>query len=66
MIIIATAFGGSWWAMSGIAALAGAVEMETLQLAPLGLQQAGAGWLVAWLVLGIVGMMVQYRRRGSR
>jgi hypothetical protein len=66
MSIIATAFGGSWWAMSGIAALAGAVEMETLQLAPLGLQQAGAGWLVAWLVLGIVGMMVQYRRRGSR
>jgi hypothetical protein len=66
MVIIATAFGGSWWAISGIAALTGAVEMESQQLAPLGLQQAGAGWLVAWLVLGIVGMMVQYRRRGSR
>ena len=63
MIVIATAFGGSWWAMSGIAALTGAVEMDSLQLAPTGLLQAGAGWLVAWLVLGIVGLVVQYRQR---
>lgn len=66
MIVVATAFGGSWWAMSGIASLTGAIEMETLQLAPLGLQEAGTGWLVAWLLLGIVGMMVQYSRYRSR
>jgi hypothetical protein len=37
--------------------------MDSLQLAPTGLLQAGAGWLVAWLVLGIVGLVVQYRQR---
>jgi hypothetical protein len=62
MIVIATAFGGAWWAMSGIASLTGAVKMEQLQLAPLGLQEAGAGWLLAWLLLGVVGLMVQYSR----
>jgi hypothetical protein len=66
MIVIATAFGGSWWAMSGIASLTGAIEMQQLKLAPLGLQEAGTGWLVAWLVLGIAGMIVQYRRYRSR
>jgi hypothetical protein len=66
MIVIATAFGGSWWVMSGIASLTGAIEMQQLQLAPLGLQEAGTGWLVAWLVLGIAGMMVQYSRYRSR
>jgi hypothetical protein len=45
--------------------LTGAVEMERLQNAPLGLEKAGAGWLLAWLLLGVVGMMVQYRKYRS-
>jgi Domain of unknown function (DUF4203) len=66
MIVIATSFGGSWWAISGIASLTGAVKMESLQPAPLGLQEAGAGWLVAWLLLGVAGMIVQFRSNHSR
>jgi hypothetical protein len=65
MIVIATSFGGAWWAISGIAAMTGAIEMASLRGFPLELQNAGTGWLVAWLVLAIVGLIVQYSRRPS-
>jgi hypothetical protein len=62
VIVVATAFLGSWWAVTGIAALTGAVELGSFQAVPLGLKDAGAGWLVGWLVLGIVGLVVQFRQ----
>ena len=62
MIVIVTSFGGAWWAVTGIAAIAGAIEMPSLQGFLLGLRHAPAGWLIGWLFLGIVGFIVQYRR----
>jgi hypothetical protein len=62
MIIVATAFLGAWWAVTGVAALAGVVELGGFQAIPLALKDAGAGWLIGWLVLGIVGLIVQFRR----
>lgn len=64
MIVIATSFGGAWWAVTGIAAIAGAVEMQGLGTFPAGLQSASPGWLIGWFVLGVVGLIVQFRRPG--
>ena len=52
--------------MSGIAAMTGAIEMPSLQVPARPEERAGTGWLVAWLVLGVVGMVVQYSSDRSR
>jgi hypothetical protein len=61
MIVLATSFVGAWWVVSGIAAIAGVIEMPSLQWFPLGLSSAPTGWLVGWLVLGFVGFVAQHR-----
>lgn len=61
MIVMATSFLGSWWAVSGIAAIMGVIQLPSLQGFPPGLRSAPAGWLIGWFVLGIVGFIVQYR-----
>ncbi len=65
MLVVATAFLGSWWAVTGVAALTGAVELGGFQAVPLVLKDASAGWLIGWLVLGIVGLIVQFRGSGK-
>jgi len=62
MIILATAFGGSWNVVTGIAFFAtrsfNPMDPETL------LRAGGSvvnGVLLAWLVLGLAGLVVQYR-----
>jgi hypothetical protein len=62
MIIVSTAFGGAWGVVSGLVSLTtGAVS----PLAPGGLSalRGGTLWgiILGWLVLGIVGAVVQYR-----
>jgi len=61
MIVMSTSFLGSWWAVSGIAAVLGVIQMPSLQGFPPGLRSAPASWLIGWFVLGIVGFIVQYR-----
>ncbi len=63
MIILATSFGGAWWAVTGIAAAARAVELAELRAFPTGLAAAGPGWLIGWFVLGLAGVLIQYRQR---
>jgi len=65
MIVLATSFVGAWWAVSGLAAIAGVIEMQSLRAMPLGLENAGTGWLIGWFVLGLVGVIVQYRATRS-
>ena len=62
MIVIATAFGGAWWAVSGLAAITGTIAVENLRELLGGLAGASAGWLIGWFVLGIVGVIFQFRR----
>jgi Domain of unknown function (DUF4203) len=62
VIVLATAFGGAWWTLTGIATLAGAITLETPREWLGALASASAGWLIGWLVLGIVGLFFQYRR----
>ncbi len=61
MIIIATSFLGAWWAVTGVAALAGVIQLGALQAIPSSLMGLGTAWLVGWLVLGIAGLVVQFR-----
>ena len=61
MIVIATSFGGAWWAVSGLAAITGAIVVQNLREILAGLAGASAGWLIGWFVLGIVGVIFQYR-----
>jgi len=62
VIVVATAFGGAWWALTGIALITGTISVETPRELLSGLTGASAGWLIGWLVLGIVGVIVHYRR----
>jgi hypothetical protein len=62
VIVLATAFGGAWWALTGIAVIAGAITVETPRELLGALAGASAGWLIGWLVLGAVGVFFQYRR----
>ena len=62
MIIVSTAFGGSWGVVIGIANfITGAVDLSNLE------QTYGSGdshlyaIILCWLALGIVGVIVQYR-----
>jgi hypothetical protein len=62
VIVLATAFGGAWWAVTGIAVIAGAIAVETPRQLLGGLAGASTAWLVGWFVLGVVGLFFQYRR----
>lgn len=62
VIVIATAFGGAWWALTGIAVIAGVIAVETPRELLGGLAGAPAGWLIGWFILGVAGVIVQYRR----
>jgi hypothetical protein len=61
MIVIATSFVGAWLAVSGVAAIAGVIELPRLEWFPLGLSSAPTGWLLGWLILGFVGFVAQHR-----
>jgi Domain of unknown function (DUF4203) len=65
MIVISTSFGGAWWAVSGLAAITGSIAAENLREMLGGLAGMSAGWLIGWFILGIVGLIVQYRRAPS-
>jgi hypothetical protein len=62
IIILATAFGGAWWMLTGVATLAGVVSFESVREWLGALASAPFGWLIGWLVLGVVGLFFQYRR----
>jgi hypothetical protein len=61
MLIVVTSFLGAWWAVTGIAALAGAIELGGFQAVPANLMKVGAGWLIGSIVLGVAGLLVQFR-----
>jgi hypothetical protein len=62
VIVVATAFGGAWWALTGMAVITGSITVENPRELLGGLAGAPAAWLIGWFVLGIVGVIVQYRR----
>ncbi|MDZ7714788.1 MAG: hypothetical protein U5J95_01110 [Balneolaceae bacterium] len=62
MIIVSTAFGGAWGVVIGIAYfITGAINLSN----PEQIFSSGGKYLYAmllcWLVLGIVGVVIQYR-----
>jgi hypothetical protein len=65
MIVIATSFGGAWWAVSGLAAITGTIAVENVRELLRGLAGASVGWLIGWFILGVVGFIVQFRRGPS-
>ena len=72
MIIVATSFGGSWAALVGGLALAGnsaavaATAGDVRQLYPLAPADMQVAFAVAWYVLAVVALVVQFRGRRKR
>ena len=72
VIIIGTAFGGSWAALVGGLALAGnsaavaATAGDVRQLYPLAPVDMQMAFAVAWYVLAVVALVVQFRTRRKR
>ena len=65
IIILATAFGGAWSTVSSVAAIAlGAQAFDWLKR-PDALGSWSAAVPIAWLALGVVGVVVQYRVTGK-
>jgi Domain of unknown function (DUF4203) len=72
-IVLATAFGGAQLIVSGVSQLLNGSSASVVLFNPLALLQSGAGqamptayliMLASWLVLGILGVLVQYRVTG--
>ena len=72
VIIVATSFGGSWAALVGGLALAGnsaaaaATAGDVRQLYPLAPADTQVAFAVAWYVLAVVALVVQFRTRRKR